>query len=103
MLPVERSGHRGVASMAVEVANSFAFRDRRAQQRNLWLVSIVLLQSSERGGLGLDEYATKLVRRNELAKIVVSNAVERANLQKGHSRVYQQLVRNHIPQTTTHQ
>src|SRR4051812_15203970 len=31
MLPVKRSGHRGMASMAVQIASAFIFGDRRTQ------------------------------------------------------------------------
>ena len=87
MLPIERRRHRSMAPVTIEIARAFAFRDRRLQQRHLPLVAIRLLQSGKRGRLRLDQHAAKVVRRDQLAKVVLAHAVERADLQKRHPRI----------------
>src|SRR3954464_8042981 len=89
--------------MTIEVANSFGFSDCCAQQCDLRLIAIVLLQPGERGRLRLDEDAAELVRRDELAKVVITDAIERADLQKREPRMNQQLVSDHIAQAAAHE
>src|SRR5262245_13596437 len=103
MVPIERRRHRRMAAMAEQIAHAFRFGNRRLQQRYLPLMTIRILQPSKRGWLRLDKNTAEIVNRHELAQVILSNAIERADLQERHPRIDRHLMRDDISQAAAHE
>jgi hypothetical protein len=103
MLAIKRRGHRRGTPPAIEVAHFFPLRNRRSKQPDLGLMAVYLLQTRECLRLRLYKYTAQLVSQNQLAQVVVSFAIKRADLEEPHLLVPRQLMGHHKRQQAANQ
>jgi hypothetical protein len=100
VVAIERGGHRGFAALAIELARPFLLGDRGLQERDVCVVAIRVLQLGECPRLRLHEHTAQLMCHDQSAQVVIANSVVRADLNERQAWILDQLMRDHIRQTT---